>query len=58
MTDEQKRELIIRYTDGTLSESELSMLSDLLKRDAGSREFLRSLAEQAVEVADMERSAA
>ncbi len=56
MNEEQKQELLIRYLDDRLNPDERAQVSELLRTDPGAREFLRSVAEQAVTFADGERT--
>ena len=52
---ESYQELLLRYLDGNLLPEEEAQVTDLLRRDAEARAFLRDVAEQAVTVADVER---
>lgn len=54
--EEQKQELVVRYLDDRLKPGERAQVSELLRTDPGAREFLRSVAEQAVTFADGERT--
>ena len=49
-------ELLLRYLDGNLSPVEEAEVNDLLGRDPEARAFLRQVAEQAVTIADMQRT--
>lgn len=53
---ELRQRLLLRYLDGELGPEEESQLADLLRSDPEARAFLRDVAEQAVVVADMERT--
>jgi ferric-dicitrate binding protein FerR (iron transport regulator) len=55
---ESEQELLLRYLDGRVTPEERSRVAELLRSDAAAREFLRTVSEQAVMVADMERIAA
>lgn len=56
MTQENKTsDLLLRYLDGTLSEDEQSRAEAWLQQDAEARLMLRTLAEQAIVAADVER---
>ncbi len=50
------QELLLKYLDGNLSPEEEAQVTDLLRGNAQARAFLRDVAEQAVTVADVERS--
>jgi len=50
------QELLLRYLDGNLSPDEEAQVAELLRSNAQARAFLRDVAEQAVTVADVERS--
>jgi len=52
-----QHELLVRYLDGATSEEESARVVEWLRRDADARAFLRTLSEQAVVVADVERVA-
>lgn len=58
MSEEQKQYLLVRYLDEDLNPEELNLVSELLRTDASARDFLRSVAEQAVTIADVERTEA
>jgi hypothetical protein len=49
-------ELIIRFLDGSLSPAEVKEVSQMLEENFTARDFLRDLSEQAVAVADLERT--
>ena len=49
-------ELLLKYLDGNLSPQEEAEVADLLRSNAQARAFLRDVAEQAVTVADVERT--
>ena len=49
-------ELLLKYLDGNLSPMEEAEVADLLRSNAEARAFLRDVAEQAVIVADVERT--
>ncbi len=53
---EPQQQLLLRYLDGQLGPEEESQLADLLRDDPEARAFLRDVAEQAVVVADLERT--
>ena len=53
---ELHHELLLRYLDGNLSPVEEAEVNDLLGRDPEARAFLRQGAEQAVTIADMQRT--
>lgn len=53
---ELHHELLLRYLDGNLSPVEEAEVNDLLGRDPEARAFLRQVAEQAVTIADMQRT--
>jgi hypothetical protein len=52
---EEQNELLLRHLNGQLGPDEEAKVADLLRGNAGARAFLRSVAEQAVVVADVER---
>jgi ferric-dicitrate binding protein FerR (iron transport regulator) len=56
--DNSYQELLLRYLDGTLCSDEEAQVAELLRSDAQARTFLRDVAEQAVTVADVERTEA
>jgi len=49
-------ELLLKYLGGNLSPEEEAQVTDLLRSNAQARAFLRDVAEQAVTVADVERT--
>ena len=49
-------ELLVRFLDGSLSSSEEAELMQLLEQDSSVRESLRAMSEQAIAVADLERT--
>ncbi len=51
-------ELLLRYLDGRVTLEERQRVVETLRADATAREFLRTVSEQAVMVADLERIAA
>lgn len=53
---ESYHELLLRYLDGTLSSDEEAEVAELLRSNSEARAFLRDVAEQAVTVADVERT--
>ena len=53
---ESHRILLLRYLDGSLGPDEEAQVADLLRSDPEARAFLREVAEQAVTVADVERT--
>ncbi len=53
---ELRQQLLLRHLDGELGPEEESRVADLLRSDPKARAFLREVAEQAVVVADMERT--
>jgi len=50
------QELLLKYLDGDLSPKEEAQVADLLRSNAQARAFLRDVVEQAVTVADVERT--
>ena len=56
--NDSRRELLLRYLDGRVTPGERLRVAELLRSDASAREFLRTVSEQAVMVADLERIAA
>ena len=56
--DDSQHELLLRYLDGRVTPEERQRVVELLRVDAAAREFLRTVSEQAVMVADLERIAA
>jgi len=57
MKDEiSHEELLVRFLDGSLSPSEEAELMQLLEQDSSARELLREMSEQAIAVADLERT--
>jgi len=57
MTDDTSQiEKLMRFLDGTCSESEEQAVNEWLKTDAAARQLLSDLCEQAVSVADLERT--
>ena len=54
-SNEEQNELLLRYLDGRLDPSDQAKVAGLLRDDAEARAFLRTVAEQAVVVADVER---
>lgn len=52
---EHKTGLLLRYLDGSLSDDEIETVEELLAQDADARAILRSIAEQAVVIADDSR---
>ena len=57
-SNDSRRELLLRYLDGRVTPEERLRVAELLRSDASAREFLRTVSEQAVMVADLERIAA
>lgn len=55
--DESRSELLLRYIDGRGTSDERQAVADWLRSDPAARAFLREVAEQAVLVADIERTA-
>jgi ferric-dicitrate binding protein FerR (iron transport regulator) len=55
--DESQRELLLRYLDGRLPDSDRARVCQWLGESSEARAFLREVAEQAVMVADLEREA-
>jgi len=53
---EPYEQLVFRYLDGQLDPEDESQLAELLRNDPEARAFLRNVAEQAVVVADLERT--
>lgn len=53
--DDSQHELLLRYLDGRVTPEERLRVAELLRADAAAREFLRTVSEQAVMVADLER---
>ncbi len=51
-------ELLIRFLDGSLNSSEEVEVVQLLENNASAREYLRDISEQAIAVADLERTGA
>ena len=56
-SNDSRRELLLRYLDGRVTPDERLRVAELLRSDAAAREFLRTVSEQAVMVADLERIA-
>ncbi len=56
--DQLNHELIFRHLDGRLSPEQQAEFAQLLRVDASARAYLREVAEQAVMVAELERTAA
>ena len=56
--NDSQHELLLRYLDGRVTPEERHQVVELLRADAIAREFLRTVSEQAVMVADLERIAA
>ncbi len=56
--NDSQHELLLRYLDDRVTPEEHVRVSELLRSDAAAREFLRTVSEQAVMVADLERIAA
>jgi len=56
--NDAQHELLLRYLDGRVTPEERLRVAELLRSDASGREFLRTVSEQAVMVADLERIAA
>lgn len=56
--DPDQIEQLMRYLDGTCSQSEEQTVIELLKEDASARQLLSDLCEQAVSVADLGRTQA
>lgn len=56
--DHPDRELLLRYLDGTLSPVDRARAIQLLRTEVSAREFLRTVSEHAVMVAELERMAA
>ena len=56
-SNDSRRELLLRYLDGRVTPEERLRVAELLRSDASAREFLRTVSEQAVMVADLERIA-
>ena len=56
--NDSQHELLLRYLDGRVTPEERLRAAELLRSDASAREFLRTVSEQAVMVADLERIAA
>ena len=54
-SNEEQNELLLRYLDGRLDPSDQAKVAGLLRDEAEARAFLRTVAEQAVVVADVER---
>ncbi|MFL3667351.1 MAG: FecR domain-containing protein [Verrucomicrobiota bacterium] len=52
---EEQNELLLRHLNGQLGPDEEAKVANLLRRNAEARTFLRTVAEQAVVVADVER---
>ncbi|MEN9675084.1 MAG: hypothetical protein RIS76_980, partial [Verrucomicrobiota bacterium] len=55
--DDCRSELLLRYIDGRGAPDERQAVADWLRSDPAARAFLREVAEQAVLVADIERTA-
>ncbi len=55
--NDSRHELLLRYLDGRVTPEEYRRIAELLGSDASAREFLRTVSEQAVMVADLERIA-
>jgi len=55
---EEQRDLLPRWLDGGCSPAERARVSEWLRADVSAREYLRELAEQAVMIADVERTEA
>ena len=56
--NDSQHELLLRHLDGRVTPEERLSVAALLRSDATAREFLRTVSEQAVMVADLERIAA
>ncbi len=56
--NDSQHELLLRYLDGRVTPEERQRVVETLRADAVAREFLRTVSEQAVMVADLERVAA
>lgn len=56
--NDSQYELLLRYLDGRVTPEERLRAAELLRSDAAAREFFRTVSEQAVMVADLERIAA
>ncbi len=54
-SSEEENELLMRYLDGRLDPNDQARVAELLRDDAEARAFLRTVAEQAVVVADVQR---
>ena len=54
-SNDEQNELLLRYLDGTLDPSGQAEVGELLRDNTEARAFLRTVAEQAVVVADVER---
>ena len=54
-SNEEENELLMRYLDGRLDPNDQARVAGLLRDDAEARAFLRTVAEQAVVMADVER---
>lgn len=55
---DSEHELLLRYLEGRVTPEERVRVTELLRADAAARAFLRTVSEQAVMVADLERIAA
>jgi len=51
-------ELLLRYLEGRVSTGERAVVVEMLRTDATARAFVRTVSEHAVQVADLERTAA
>ena len=56
--NDSQHELLLRYLDGRVTPEERLRAAELLRSDSAARAFLRTVSEQAVMVADLERIAA
>lgn len=56
--DDGKRELLVRWADGSLLVERKAEVEALLREDAEARAFLREVAEQTVMIADLQRTEA
>lgn len=56
--NEANNELLLRYLDGRVTPEERTRVAEWLRVDPAARQFLRTVSEQAVMVADLERTAA
>ncbi len=57
-TNDSQHELLLRYFDGRVTPEERLRVTEWLRTDAAAREFVRTVSEQAVMLADLERIAA